>query len=78
MPDRLVVTLDAGVLLGLSGLDVVEDNAMLSGPDHQRGVDVFRAIVPPDSQRLPAPLDVEEDQETVRGTVCPTTGQGCG
>lgn len=33
MPDGPVVTLDISVLLGLSGLDVVQGNALLLGPD---------------------------------------------
>lgn len=74
MTDGPVVTLDISVLLGLSGLDVVEGNALLFGPDHQRGTDVFRAIVHPDRQGLSAPFNVEEDQETVRGAVSPTNG----
>ena len=54
MPDGPVVTLDISVLLGLSGLDVVQGNALPLGPDHQRGADVLRAIVHPDRKRLAA------------------------
>jgi hypothetical protein len=44
MPDSPVVTLDISVLLGLSGLDLVQGNALLLGPDYQRGADVFLAV----------------------------------
>ena len=35
MPVRAVVALDLGVLLGLAGLDVLDDNPMLLNPFHQ-------------------------------------------
>ena len=35
MPDRAVAALDLGVLLGLAGLDVLDDNPMLLNPFHQ-------------------------------------------
>ena len=44
MPDCPVVALDIGVLLGLAGLDVGQGDALLLGPDHQRGTDVFGAV----------------------------------
>ena len=37
MPDRPVVALDIGVLLRLSGLDVVQGSALLLNPDHKGG-----------------------------------------
>ena len=35
MPDSAVVALDIGVLLGLSGLDVLDGDALFLGPDQQ-------------------------------------------
>ena len=78
MPNRAVVAFDVGVLLGLSWLDVLDGDAPFLGPDQQLATDVFRAVVDPCGAGLAAPLDVEEDQETVRGTVSPTTGPGFG
>lgn len=57
MADRPVVALDVGVLLRLAGLDVGQRNALLLGPGHQRGIDVFGAVVDPDGQWLAAPFD---------------------
>src|SRR5690606_1776047 len=70
MPDRSVVSFDISVLLRLSGLDVVEGNALLLGPVYQGGTDVFRAIVDPYSQGLPAPLD-----DLIEGTNHPLSRQ---
>jgi hypothetical protein len=78
MPNRAVVALDVGVLLGLAGLDVLDGDAAFLGPDQQLATDVFRAVVDPYGARLAAPFDVEEGQETVWGTVSPTTDQGSG
>ena len=78
MPDGAVVALDIGVLLGLSGLDVLDRDPPLLGPDQQLATDVFGAIVDANSVGLSPPFDVEEDQETVRGTVSPTTCSGSG
>ena len=72
-----VVALDIGVLLWLSGLDVLDGNPLFLGPDQQLATDVVRAVVDPDGAGFAAPFDAEEDQETVRGTVSPTTGPGC-
>jgi hypothetical protein len=36
VPNRPVVALDVGVLLGLAGLDVRQGDALLLGPDRQR------------------------------------------
>lgn len=57
MPDRPVVALDMGVLLGLAGLDVSQGDALLLGPVHHRETDVFRAVVTFDRQGLSAPFD---------------------
>lgn len=70
MPDRPVVALDAGVLLWLAGLDVGQGNALLLGPCHQRGTDVFGAVVDPDRQGLAAPFD-----DLVQGPDHPFGGQ---
>jgi hypothetical protein len=78
MPDRAVVTLDVGILLGLSGLDVLDGDAPPLGPGQQLATEVYRAIVDPYGAWLAAPFNVEEDQETVRGTVFPTTRQDFG
>ncbi len=42
MPDRAVVALDVGVLLGLTGLDVLDRDAQFISPDQQLATDVFR------------------------------------
>ena len=78
MSDGAVVAFDIGVLLGLAGLDVLDSNPMLLRPFHQLFTDVFGAIVDPNGAWFAAPFDVEEDQETVRGTVFPTTCPSCG
>lgn len=53
VPDRAVVALDAGVLLRLSWLDVLDSNTLFLGPFLQLFTDVFRAAV-----RCPAGLCV--------------------
>ena len=58
MPDGAVVALDIGVLLGLSGLDVLDGNPMFRRPFHQLFADVFRAVVDPNGAWLAAPFDV--------------------
>ena len=78
MPDCPVVAFDISVLLRLSGLDVLDSDTLLLGPYSELLADVFRAVVDPDRARFSAPFDVEEGQETVRGTVFPTTGPSCG
>jgi hypothetical protein len=70
--------MDVGVLLGLTGLDVLDRDAPFLSPYQQLATDVFRAVVHPYDAGLAAPFDVEEDQETVWGIVSPTTGPGCG
>ena len=57
MPNRAVVALDIGVLLGLSGLGVLDVDAALCGPCHQLSTDVFRAIIDPNYLRPASPLD---------------------
>ena len=42
-----VVALDISVLLWLSGLDVLDSDAVFLGPDQQLATDVFRAVVDP-------------------------------
>jgi hypothetical protein len=42
MPDRAVVALDIGILLGLAGLDIGQGYAPLFCPIDQRPADVFR------------------------------------
>ena len=58
MPDGAVVALDIGVLLGLSGLYVLDRDPPLLGPDQQLATDVFGAIVDPYGAGLAAPFDV--------------------
>lgn len=70
MPNRPVVALDIGVLLRLSGLDVGQGDALLLGPDCQRGTDVFRAVIDPDRQRFAAPFN-----DLVQGSDDPLGGQ---
>ena len=57
MPNRPVAALDIGVLLWLSGLDVLDRNPMFVSTLSQRFADVFRAIVDPDRHRLSRPFD---------------------
>ena len=57
MPDRPAIALDIGVLLGLAGPDVGQGDALHFSPGHQRGTDVFRAIVESDRRGLSAPFD---------------------
>ena len=47
MPNRAVVALDAGVLLGLSGLDVLDGSFRFLVPFQQLAADVFGAVVHP-------------------------------
>ena len=57
MPNRAVVTLDVGVLLGLAGLDVLDANSAFLGPDQQLATDLFRAVIDLYGAGLAAPLD---------------------
>ncbi len=57
MPDRSVVALDIGVLLGLTGLNVLDRDAPFLGPDQQLATDVFRAVVDPYGVGLSTPFD---------------------
>ena len=52
-----VVALDAGVLLRLSGLDVLDGDLPLLGPFHQLAADVFRAVVDPYGAGFAAPFN---------------------
>jgi len=45
VPDRPVVALDIGVLLRLSGLDVLDAYLVPLGPGSQRLADVLRTVV---------------------------------
>ncbi len=57
MPDRAVVALDIGILLGLAELDIDLGYALLLCPIDQRPTDVSRAIVDPNGQGLTLPLN---------------------
>lgn len=46
VPDSTIVTLDIGVLLGLTGLDVLNGNALLLSPYSERLADVFGVSLP--------------------------------
>lgn len=70
MPDRPAIALDIGVLLGLAGPDVGQGDALHFSPGHQRGTDVFRAIVESDRRGLSAPFD-----DLVQGADDPLGGQ---
>ena len=70
----LLVALDISVLLRLPGLDVLDGDTLFLCPVSERLADVFGVIVDPNGAGFPAPFDVEEDQEAVRGTVSTTTG----
>lgn len=45
MPDRAIETLDIGILLGFSRLDICNGNAAFLCPFHQQPTDIFRAVV---------------------------------
>jgi len=47
-PDRTVIAHDVSILLQLSGLDVLYDNAFFPSPFQQRTTDIFRPITNPD------------------------------
>ena len=68
MPDGAVVTLDVGVPLRLSGLDVLDRDTAFPGPDQQLATDVFRTVVDPDGAWLAAPFDdpVEASDDPLR------------
>ena len=52
---------DAGVLPWLAGLDASQGDALLLGPGRQRRTAIFRPVVGPDRQRLPAPFGDLDD-----------------
>ena len=56
MPDRSIIALDLGVLLGLAGLDVQDRDAAFLGPDQQLATDVFGAVVDPNGAGFAAPF----------------------
>ena len=55
--DRPVVAFDIGVLLRVTGLDVIQPDASAFGPGDKGSADVFRAVVAANDLRLAAPLD---------------------
>ena len=57
MPDSAIVTLNIGVLLRLSGLDVLDGDALFLCPYSERLADVFGAIVDPDHAWFSAPFN---------------------
>ena len=57
MPDCAVVALNVGVLLRLSGLDVLDGNALFLSPFQQLATDIFRAIINPNYSWFSTPLD---------------------
>ena len=52
-----VVALDIGVLLRLSGLDVLNGYSVFPGPYQQLATSVFRAIIDTNGARFAAPFD---------------------
>jgi hypothetical protein len=46
MPYSAVITLDIGVLLRLSGLDMVKGNHLFLCPFHEFAADIFSAVTP--------------------------------
>ena len=54
---RAVIALDIGVLLRLSGLDEVNADAALGGPDQRHGADVLRGVIATNDQWLASPFD---------------------
>ena len=57
VPDRAIVALDVGVLLGLPRLDILDVNPHFLCPCLKFSTDVFWAIIDPDNQRFPAPFN---------------------
>lgn len=57
MSNGAVVAFDIGVLLRLTGLDVLYGNPMFLGPFHQFFADVFGAVVDPYGAGLATPFD---------------------
>ncbi len=55
--DRADVAIDAGILLGLAGLDMPDGNRLLFVPFHQLSAAVFRAVVGSCGAGLDAPFD---------------------
>jgi hypothetical protein len=65
VPDGAVVARGAGVLPGLSGLEMLDGNPRLLSPISQLFTDVFRAIVNPNGPGLSAPF-----QDAVKAADC--------
>jgi hypothetical protein len=55
MPNRAVVALDLGVLMGLAGMDVEDGNSLSLSPFRQLFIDIFRAIIDQNAARLATP-----------------------
>jgi hypothetical protein len=62
--------MDVGVLLGLTGLDVLDRDAPFLSPYQQLATDVFRAVVDPYGAGLSTPF---EPPRVCRRVVCSTT-----
>jgi hypothetical protein len=54
---RAIEPFDIGVLLWLTGLDILDPDLLLYRPLQQRAADVFRGVVTTDHPRLTAPFD---------------------
>ena len=70
MPNRPVVAFDIGVLLGLSGLVMLDGNALLFSPYSERFAVLLWAIVHPNCAGCSAPLD-----DAVQASCHPFGGQ---
>ena len=57
VPDRAVVAFDIGVLLGLTGLDMLQADVLFPGPAFQLFADVFQAVIDPDGTGFAPPFD---------------------
>ena len=70
MPDRPVIALYVGVLLGFSGLDVGQTDPPVLCPFHEGATDVFRAVVDSNFPWGTTPFD-----DLVQGSDDPLCGQ---
>lgn len=57
MPDGAVAALDVGVLLRLTGLDVLDANSLFLSPFQQLSTDILGAIINPNSAGFSAAFD---------------------
>ena len=57
VPNRAIVALDIGVLLGFARLDIFNRYAPFLGPLHQQATYIFRAVVDPNGRRFAAPFN---------------------